>query len=272
MLEDLLTELKLRGLSPRTVKTYVYHNKRFLDFIKKQPADVTQQDIKLYLAEHTDTSSLATVSLMKSALRFYYDEILQKNYLSFKSPKPARKLPIVLTEEEVLRLIDAAPTRKSSLLLQMLYGSGLRVSECASLKVVDIELDQKIGWVRRGKGAKDRMIIISDGIIKELRKYLEKYEGAYLFSKEKPLSPRSVQQMLKRVAEKAGIRKDISPHTLRHSFATHLLQHGTDVRVIQELLGHSHLETTQIYTQVTQEQIRRVRSPLDTIRNKKSNG
>lgn len=270
MLEDLVTELKLRGFSPRTVRTYLYHNKRFIDFIKKQPAEITQDDIKFYLAQQTDNASPASISLMKSALRFYYDEIHDKNYLKFKSPKPVRKLPVVLTEEEVLRLIDAAPTQKSHLLLQMLYGSGLRVSECTALKVIDIELDQKIGWVRRGKGAKDRLIILSDTIIKELRKYLEGYKETYLFSKEKPLSSRSVQQMIKRVAEKAGIKKDISPHTLRHSFATHLLQRGTDVRVIQELLGHSHLETTQIYTKVTQEQIRSVRSPLDTLRSKKS--
>ena len=269
MLEDLLTELKLRGFSPRTVKAYLYHNKRFLEFVKKQPTDVIQQDIKLYLAERTDTLSLATVSLMKSALRFYYDEILKKNYLSFKSPKPVRTLPIVLTEEEVLQLFDAAPTKKSYLLLQMLYGSGLRVSEAVNLKVNDLELDQRVGWVRHGKGAKDRMIILSDSIIKELRKYLENQGGMYLFSKEKPLSPRSVQQMIKRVAKKAGIKKGISPHALRHSFATHLLQHGTDVRVIQELLGHEHLETTQIYTKVTQEQIRQVRSPLDIIKGRK---
>ncbi len=266
MLNDLVTELKLRGMSPRTVKTYVYHNKRFLDFIKKQPDNITKQDIRLYLAEQTDKVSLATLALIESALRFFYDGMLKKNFmLDIKGPKHERKLPVVLAPEEVVHLISAAPTKKSRLLLQMLYGSGLRVSEAAGLKVTDIELNQKIGWVRHGKGAKDRIIILSDSIVKQLSKYLEKYKGTYLFSKEKPLSPRSIQQMMKRVAERAGIKKDISPHSLRHSFATHLLQQGTDVRVIQELLGHSHLETTQIYTKVTQEQIRKVKSPLDTL-------
>ena len=269
MLEDLVTELKLRGLRPATVKAYLYHNERFLATVQKQPLLVTQQDIKSYLANYLDKATPATASLVKSALRFYYDEILKLNIVTFKSPKPSKKLPVVLTKEEVLDLIEAAPTKKSRLLVQMLYGSGLRVSECTGLKVVDVELDACIGWVRSGKGAKDRMIILSDTIIKSLRTYLKTHQHTYLFSKEMPLSSRSVQQMIKRLAEKAGIKKDISPHSLRHSFATHLLQQGTDIRVIQELLGHEYLKTTQIYTKVTQEQIRKVRSPLDVIMKKR---
>ena len=265
MLEDLAIELKLRGLSPRTVKAYIYHNHRFLDFIKKQSSEITQQDIRLYLAEYTDHASPATISLMKSALRFYYDELLKKNLVTFKSPKIRDRLPVVLSKEEVKSLIYAASTIKSKLLLKLLYGTGLRVSECVNLNVKDLELNEHIGWVRKGKGGKDRMFRIPDSLTSDLKKYLTTQHGPYLFTGENPITPRNIQKIVKHAAEKAGIKKDITPHTLRHSFATHLLEAGTDIRYIQVALGHSKLQTTEIYTKVTSEQMKKIKSPLDNL-------
>lgn len=265
MLKNLESELKLRGFSPRTIKAYLYHNSKFLESVNKNPEDVTQADIKAFLATQIDKNSIATVSLIKSALKFFFDEILQKKIVNFKTPKLEQKLPTILTREEVKNLIQAAPTLKSRLIIKMLYSSGLRLSECLSLKIDDLELNEKIGWVRKGKGAKDRMFILSERIIKDFRKYLKNHTGQYLFSDKRPLTSRNVQLIIKRAALKAGIKKNISPHKLRHSFATHLLESGTDIRVIQKLLGHSKLQTTQIYTDVSTEMVKKVKSPLDNL-------
>jgi len=265
VLKNLESELKLRGFSPRTIKAYIYHNSKFLEFVKKKPKEVDQADIKVYLADQIDKTSIATVSLVKSSLKFFYDEILQKNIVNFKTPKLEQKLPTILTKEEVKSLIKATPTLKSRLIIKMLYSSGLRLSECLNLKIDDLELEEKIGWVRKGKGAKDRLFILSENLIKDIKKYLKKHTGPYLFSNDRPLTSRNVQLIIKRAAQKAGIKKNISPHKLRHSFATHLLESGTDIRVIQKLLGHSKLQTTQIYTDVSTELIKKVKSPLDSL-------
>lgn len=265
MLQNLASELKLRGFSPRTVKAYLYYNSKFLEFIEKQPEEITQEDIKLYLADRIDKNSMTSVSLIKSALTFFYDDVLKRNIVNFRTPKLEKKLPTVLSKEEVKSLIAAASSIKSKLIIKMLYSSGLRLSECLNLKINDLELEETIGWVRKGKGGKDRLFILSEHLVKDFKKYLKVNSGPYLFSGDKPLTPRNVQKIIKRAALKAGITKDISPHKLRHSFATHLLDSGTDVRVIQELLGHSNLQTTQIYTKVSLEKIKKVKSPLDSL-------
>ncbi len=265
MLDDLKNELKLRGYSIKTTRVYLYHNLRFLRFIQKEPLQITEEDIKTYLANQLDTHSKSSVALIKSALGFYYVNILKKNIVDFKTPKQEKKLPIVLSKEEVKNLINAALTSKSQLIIKMLYSSGLRLSECLNLKINDLELKEKIGWVRNGKGGKDRIFILADEFINDLSRYLNYHSGPYVFSGDKELTPRNVQKIIKRAALKAGITKDVSPHKLRHSFATHLLDSGTDVRVIQELLGHSNLQTTQIYTKVSLEKIKKVKSPLDSL-------
>ena len=271
MLQTLAAELKLSGRSPKTIKAYVYHNQKFLDAIQKKPEDVTIQDIKLYIAHRMDTVSPATISLIKSSLRYLYDDLLKKKFFEeFKPQKRAKTLPIILSREEVTRLINAAEG-KSKLIIKTLYASGLRVSECLNLKPIDLELDQGIGWVRHGKGGKDRMFLVPRELAKDFKQYLQIFSGTFLFGGDKPLTPRNVQQIIKRIAKAANITKSVTPHKLRHSFATHLLENGTDVRVIQELLGHSDLSTTQIYTKVSQEQIRKVTSPLTNLTKIKTN-
>jgi integrase/recombinase XerD len=266
-MEKLITELRLRGFSKKTIDTYVLHNKAFLVYIKKEAQTITEDDIKKYLGYciSEKQSSPRTVALARAALKFYYDEVLKKNIVNMKTPKIPRKLPVVLTKEEVKILLHHAQTRKSKLMLMMLYSSGLRVSELVSLKRQDLELEKKTLWVRRGKGGKDRLVILSDMLIQELKQFMDKNKIYVFPGRNGMLTPRNIQKMIKLAALKAGINKKVSPHTLRHSFATHLLENGTDIRMIQELLGHSNLATTQIYTQVSDEQKRKIKSPLDEL-------
>jgi integrase/recombinase XerD len=269
-LEDLKVELKLRGFSPNTEKTYLYHNQKFLEFTKKEPSDITEADIKLYLAQLlSDDKEKSSVALVRSALLFHYNEILKRGIISIKTPKIPKKLPITLSKEEIKRLIEAATHEKSKLLIKLIYASGLRVSEALRLKVEDLEAEQRIGWVRGGKGGKDRMVVIGGRVIDELKAFL-KVRGivsGYIFlGKEgKPLTSRTAQKIVSNAAKAAGITKPVTPHKLRHSFATHLREAGQDLRVIQELLGHSSIQTTEIYTHVSTEEKRKVVSPAETL-------
>ncbi len=269
-LQQLETELKLRNFSPRTIKAYLFYNQKLLAHCNKAPEQVTEDDVKAYLAYMMADrkSAPSSTSLIRAALKFHYDDVLKKGVVSFKPPKAEKKLPSVLTKEEVKKLIDAAQTKKSKLILEVLYSSGLRLSECLNMKVNDLEIKEKIGWVRHGKGGKDRPIILAEHLIDDLEQYLSKKGPEdYLFTNKagKQLSARNIQKIVKAAARRAGISKKVSPHTLRHSFATHLLDSGTDLRRIQELLGHSSIQTTQIYTKVSTEQLKKVKSPLDQI-------
>jgi len=268
-LEQLETELKLRGFSDRTIKSYLFYNDKFLQYTNKPVESISEDDVKGYLAYliADKKKNAATVALVRAALKFHYDGVLKKNIVTLKTPKIQKKLPTVLSREEVKKLIEFAPTYKSKLILMMLYSSGLRVSECCNLKTNDLELDQKMGWVRNGKGGKDRMFILSDGVIEGLKSHNSK-GSEHLFSNKagKPLSARNLQKIVGTAARRAGLTKKVSPHTLRHSFATHLLESGESIRKIQELLGHSNLQTTQIYTKVSMDELKKVKSPLDELK------
>lgn len=266
-LEKLKTELKLKGSSELTVRNYSWFAEKFLDSASKQIAELNEDDAKKFLASLIDSKSRNTVSLAASSLRFFFNEILKKPIAGITLPKKEKRLPEVLTKDEVKRLIDATETEKSGLMIKMLYSAGLRVSELVNLKRQDINLAEKVGWVRRGKGKKDRFFVIAEILIPELQKRIAK-EKNYLFSTEtqdRALTSRNIQKIIKKTAFKAGIQKRVTPHTLRHSYATHLLEQGTDIRIIQELLGHANLSTTQIYTHVSSEELKKVKNPLDEL-------
>lgn len=270
ILKKLETELKLRGFSPNTVKSYTTANTLFLEWVKKQPEQATEQDIKDYLAHLISDKKMApsSIALKKAALKFLFDEILKKDIVNLKTPKIPKQVPVVLTKDEVRKLIDSAGSYKSKVIIQFLYSTGLRLSELIKLKMGDLEIKEKIGWVRKGKGNKDRMFFLSERIIKELEKYTLTLEPdeQYLFPGQKGhVSPRNVQKVLENAAKKAGLKKKVHPHMLRHCFATHLLDAGVDIRKIQELLGHANLQTTQIYTSVSKEELKKVKSPLDCL-------
>ena len=270
-LEKISTELKLKGFSDKTVKIYSYFIKKYLDKLEKenkQPENAIQDDIKSFLASLIDTYSNKSRALATSSLRFFYKSVINKQelMLGIEIPKLEQYLPSVLTKEEIKKLIEAAYTEKSKLIMSMLYSSGIRVSELVGMKKSDLDLENKRGVVH-GKGNKSRQIFLSEKLCQDVKLFLEKNpNNNFLFtSKEEALSTRNIQKIIKKAKERAGITKKVTPHTLRHSFATHLLEAGVDIRKIQVLLGHSRIDTTQIYTRVSGKELESIKNPLDSL-------
>ncbi|MBU1202720.1 tyrosine-type recombinase/integrase [Patescibacteria group bacterium] len=269
-LASLAQELIIRGFSGRTIKSYLSHNQRFLDWTGKSARDISSQDVKDYLlylkSQNYSNTSLNSVI---SSLKFYYGQILhRKLFFSIRRPKKEKFLPIVLTRQEIIKIINCAHNLKHKLLLSLLYGSGLRVSEVVKIKISHLDLQSRSLLVKDSKGAKDRYTLLSGISIKFLNIYLPKLPAnqKYLFSGQSGqshLSQRSAQKVFDQALEKSGLKKDASCHSLRHSFATHLLEAGTDIRYIQKLLGHQNIKTTEIYTQVARDFFRGIKSPLD---------
>jgi len=276
MLQKLETELKLRNFSDKTISSYKFHNQKFLDFIKKQPEEISEDDIKSYLAYLISDKKLkpASVNLAMCTLRFFYEKIMEKDvFKKIDSIKLEKKIPVVLTKDEIKQLLASIKNKKHKLLIETMYSSGLRVSEAVSLKLEDLNLNEKIGKVV-GKGRKDRLIILSNTLIDHVERYQKyrekkKINSEYLFpsnkDKSKPITVRQAQKIINKTAEKAKLNKRVFCHALRSSFATHLLEAGTDIRMIQELLGHSSIATTQRYTKVSTKQLKKIRSPLDAL-------
>ncbi len=268
IVEKISTELKLQGKSERTIRMYCFFNEKFIDFIKKDVNEISQDDVKKFLGFMLNKKNdVGSVALARSSLRFFYDEVLQKGITAnIKTPKKQRRLPDVLSKEEIKLLINSAKKLKNKLFIEIMYSSGLRVSECANLKVKDLNLEDKTGLLKFGKGGKDRFFILSEKVIVDLKEYLENHNSEYLFpGVNGSIGTRAIQRAVKRTAQIAGIKKKVYCHLLRHAFATHLLEDGVDIRKIQMLLAHSNLQTTSFYTQVSKEQLKKVRSPLDTI-------
>ncbi|MBN2051992.1 tyrosine-type recombinase/integrase [Candidatus Woesearchaeota archaeon] len=270
-LKKLGTELKIRGFSNETVKAYTRHNTCFINYINKEPAAVSEDELKNYLAFLISDKKMSSssIALIRSSLLFFYNQVLGKGFSTIKTPKIQRNQPAVLSKEEIKLLIDACANEKSKLLIQLLYSSGLRVSECLKMRVEDIDFKNNICNVKHGKGKKDRITLLSVNLAEQLKTYLgkEKLESGFIFRNPKgnAFSVRNAQKIVSNTAKRVGIRKQVTPHKLRHSFATHLLDSGVSIRVIQELLGHSNLQTTQIYTQVSREHLKNVKSPLDDL-------
>ena len=269
-LKKLEVELKISKNSDYTLRNYTDCNKKFLEYIKKNPEDVNEDDVKYYLADNLSKSSSSTLIIFLSALRYAYSNVLHKDItLGIKRPKKEKRIPTVLTKDEVKKLINSIAAKKSRLMVSFMYACGFRVSELVNMKVKDLNFEEKIGNVRQGKGKKDRVFNIPDFLLEDLKIQADKQKEEkkeYLFTgpKEK-LSERNLQKIISLAAKHAGIKKDVHCHTLRHSFATHLLENGTDIRKIQELLGHSDLSTTQIYTHISREELKKIKSPLDEV-------
>lgn len=271
-LKRLNQELVVAGYSKRTIDAYTMYVKDFLRHSKKDPVFAERDDLIAYLAELKEKRGVAnnTLSLALSALRFLFHNLLKKNIVDeIKNPKKGKKLPSALTKDEVRGLIKAAPAGRDRLVLEFLYSSGCRVSEVVSMKINDMNLKEKIANVRGGKGNKDRVVVLSEKWISDFKRYFKrrKKSSEFVFAKKngKQFSADTIQKLVRDCCKKAGILKKVTPHSLRHSFATHLLDSGENIRKIQELLGHSNLNTTQIYTKVSVESLKKVRSPLDDL-------
>jgi site-specific recombinase XerD len=270
--------MTVRGFAEKTHLDYIRHVQAFAAFIGRSPASARPEDIRAFQL-HQRQSGLQPPSIngAVSALRFFFTVTLDRPDLARRLTivhRP-RRLPAVLSAEEVALLLEAAPGPKYKAALATAYGAGLRVSEVVALKVGDIDSERMLLRVERGKGRKDRLAMLSPQLLELLRLWWR--EGrrlgvllphGWLFPGRNPIEPLSTRQLNRAVhaaAEVAGIKKRVSPHTLRHSFATHLLEQDTDIRVIQVLLGHAKLDTTALYTRVANTTIRAVTSPLDRL-------
>jgi site-specific recombinase XerD len=266
---NLERELKIRGFSPRTVESYLAYNRLFLEFAQKSPTEITNNDVRAYLESIKDKGCAnSTLNVALNALKFYYKGILKRSFFfDIRGAKKTDYLPTILSKEEIERMLSGITNPKHHFLISLMYSAGLRVSETVKIRMRDFDLDRKLIMVRRGKGAKDRCTLLSEKLIPILKKQIAlKKSTDYLFTGsngKSHLTPESAEKVVKKAAELAGIAKRVSCHTLRHSFATHLLEAGTSIRYIQELLGHSKLETTQIYTKVANTNLQTIKSPLD---------
>lgn len=267
-LTSLAQELIIRGFSRRTIKSYLAHNQQFLNFIAKSPRQVSTQDIKDYLLylkgqKYSNTSLNSVIS----SLKFYYQQVLRRKlFFSIRRPKREKFLPVILHREEVVKIINSTDNLKHKLLLSILYGSGLRVSEVVKLKIEDVDLLSQRVFVRGGKGNKDRYTLLSRHSARLFEIYFKKIAGqSYLFSSangEGHLTQRSAQKIFDKAVEKIGLTKKVSCHSLRHSFASHLLANGVDIRHIQKLLGHKNIKTTEQYTHTAGDFLDKIVSPL----------
>lgn len=274
--------LELKGYSQRTIGSYVQCMACFVRFHNKPPLKMTNEDIRAYLLHLKKVRKLEpkTINLHRYSIKSFYDYFLPKSGLldGTSRMKEPLKVPEILSREEVERIIVKANPLKIKALAVVLYSSGIRLKECGFLKVGNIDSKRMVIRVEQGKGNKDRYAILSRRALEILRDYYRQYHPQYwLFEsniKDKPLSLRRIQQYIQRAAWQAGIEKHVTPHILRHSFATHLLESGKPLKAIQELLGHAQITTTTVYTHVSAALLNEVGSPFDSPINRKeiSNG
>ncbi len=267
-------ELKIRNYSNKTIKSYRSHLRSFVrHFSPRHPRDLTDEDIRSYMLHLVESEGISAGSLNQvlNALRFLYVELYKRPMVlgDIRRPRRVRKLPTVLSEEEVRRVLKVVKNLKHRCLLMVIYSGGLRVSEAVQLKPEDIDGKRRTIHVVFAKGQKERYTLIGEATLEELRKYWrESRPTRWLFPGSRDcgyLSVQSAEKIFKDAAAKAGIRKKVSIHTLRHSFATHLLEAGVDIRYIQELLGHASAKTTEIYTHVSSGAIQKIVNPIDRL-------
>lgn len=265
--------LRLKGFSFKTLKAYLGHIRRFLDYCQKDPSELTEENIRTYLLKLMDEDNLTNnyIHQVISGLKFFFEEVLKKpnEVKDIQYPKKERKLPVVLSEDEVCRILKSIDNLKHRAILFLVYSSGLRVGEVVRLRIQDIDSQRMLVNVKQAKGKKDRITMLSNISLEVLRSYMKKYRPEdWLFpgqDEKDHITERTVQRVFECACRKAEITKDVSVHTLRHSFATHLLEGGTDLRYIQELLGHNSSKTTEIYTHVSTKSISKIQSPLDKL-------
>jgi len=274
LFEVLRQELKLRNYSHKTTSAYQSCIRKFVRYFSpKHPRDVSNEEIREFLVHlvRDERWEASSENQMFNALRFLYVELYKKPFVigNIPRPKKVRKLPDVLTQDEVRRLFKVVSNPKHRTILMIAYSAGLRIGEVIKLRPEDIDRERRMIHIREGKGKKDRYTMLSERVVDELAKYISVFKPTkYLFEGDragKPYSQTSIQHIFWKAVERAGITKPVTFHTLRHSFATHLLEAGVDLRYIQELLGHASSKTTEIYTHVSTKNIATIRSPLDNL-------
>lgn len=271
--QRMLEDMRLRNFSPETQRSYIHSLRGFAKYFNCCPSRLDVEAIReyqLYLSE-VRLMSPQSVNVFTSAAKFLYQETLELPWSNahFRRMRTPNSLPVVLSQEEVERFFAPIGSLKHRAALMVCYGGGLRISEALRLKVSDIDSSRMVIRVERGKGAKDRYSVLSQRLLEVLRIYWRQQRPTeYLFPGRKAgssLGPETIQQVCRDAAYLSGIAKRVTAHTLRHSFATHLLENGEDLRVIQVLLGHSRIDTTARYTHVSPAKVSATTSPLDQI-------
>ena len=269
-LDKSVQAMKLRNFSPKTIKSYIHTLKEYFLFKKYDIGIPDTENIKLFLLNKFDGgASSRTVNLSLNAIRYFYRDVMQRDCrIDFQCAKTPITLPVVLSKAEIALILDVIDNDKHRLMIAIAYGAGLRVSEIISLRCRDLHVEELVIHVKNGKGQKDRITVIPEKLKGALYAVLStKQAEDYFFSSERggKLTVRTAQKVFETALRKSEIQKAATFHSLRHSFATHLLENGTDIRYVQELLGHSNIRTTQRYTQVTNPQLKDIKSPLSFI-------
>ena len=270
--EEFYQKLELKLYAINTAKSYIGKFETFINHFKDIPlVEIGELEIKSYLQQLVIAGkSDSYVNQMVNSIKFYYETVMgmPNRFYAIDRPRKKEKLPKVISKEEVQLLINYTSNIKHRCIVSLLYSAGLRRGELLNLKITDIDSKRMIINVVQGKGNKDRITILSKNVLEELREYFKEWKPqTYLFegSPNKRYSGQSVSKIISKSAKKAGIRKNVTPHMLRHSFATHLLESGTDLRYIQVLLGHNSSRTTETYTQVATNHIKSISSPIDFL-------
>jgi integrase/recombinase XerD len=272
----MLEELQRRNYSSETIRAYLFAVKDFATYFGKRPDLLRQEHLRQYQLHLLNDRKLTVDTIVGrvAALRFFFVRVLRRPYrdIDLVYPKRPERLPVILSEEEVARLIESAATSFHRVILMILYGAGLRREELCRLKVTDVDSQRMVLHVRQGKGRKDRDVTLSPRLLEVLRDYWKwRKPKTYLFPsyhskrREQPISSRTVYYAVCEAARRAGIQKKVYPHLLRHSWATHLLERGTDLKTIQIQLGHFDLEATTIYLHLSQRHLQSINNPIEAL-------
>ncbi len=273
VLQEFTNDLLIRNFSKKTIDSYQFQLEQYFDYFQIPPQIIDVSKIRTYLlylkTERKYSSS--TLNVAYTAIQIYHSRILQQEWSTkiLGRPKVENKLPQILTQQQIKQLICRIINLKHRAIITLIYSAGLRISELINLTPKDIDSKQMYVVVRQGKGKKDRTTLLSERCLDLLREYYTKYRPVkYLFNgqqKASQYSETSIRNIVNKAAKKAGIGKKISPHTLRHSFATHLLENGTNLFYIKELLGHTSIKTTMVYLHLCSKEIKKIENPLDKL-------
>jgi integrase/recombinase XerD len=271
--QRMMEDMQLHGYSAKTQTAYVGAVRGLSKYYKRSPEEITQEEVRGYFLWLVKERGVArsTLTIHLSGIKFLFEITLKREWLIFNlvRPQKRKKLPVILSPEETKRVLSLVRLPKSRMALTVIYACGLRLSEGLHLKVQDIDSQRMLIWIRNGKGGKDRYVPLPERLLTMLRAYwnIHKPSSYLFFSKDKntALSDTSLQQTFKAALRESGIRKGASIHTLRHSYATHLLERGVDLRVIQELLGHKSPQTTAIYTHLTDKSFQTLTETLNSL-------
>ena len=268
---EIKQKLRYKRYSPNTIRTYISCLEQFNRFIKSEKLQINEPVIYQYLMGLVAKGySRSSQNQHINAIKFYLEKVLKQKQKSYYIERPLKKrmLPTVLSEQEIQLIFSNIKNLKHKAILSLIYSSGIRIGEALNLTINDLDSDRMLISIRRGKGEKDRMVPMASNVLKLLRVYYKEYKPVnYLFNGNEngPYSATSVRIVLKRAVYKSYIKKNVTPHTLRHSYATHLLEKGTDLRYIQVILGHSSVKTTEIYTHVSTKNLQAIKSPIEEM-------